>query len=85
MCAPLPGQAGKGIRREEGRRMRMRADQVRVGHRLGDAVVTRVRVALDWGPVRITVEPQNTAVEPVSTFSYLPDDILDVADIRRLS
>jgi hypothetical protein len=62
--------------------MRMRADQVRVGHRLGGAVVTRVQPTLDWGVVRITVEHQPDAGEsaqvPDGTFSYLPDDIVDV-------
>lgn len=61
--------------------MRLRADQVRVGHRLGNAVVTRVQPTLDWGVVRITVENEpDSAGAPVpsGTFSYLPDDLLDV-------
>lgn len=66
--------------------MRVRADQVRVGHRLGGAVVTKVRPTLDWGVVRITVEdagrpagPSGAGVPvPSGTFSYLPDDIVDV-------
>jgi hypothetical protein len=61
--------------------MRLRADQVRVGHRLGNAVVTRVQPTLDWGVVRITVENEpHSAGAPVpsGTFSYLPDDLLDV-------
>jgi hypothetical protein len=71
--------------------MRVRADQVRVGQRLGNAVVTRVQPTLDWGVVRITVEhePESSGVPvPSGTFSYLPDDILDVqrppaSDIER--
>jgi hypothetical protein len=66
--------------------MRVRADQVRVGHRLGGAVVTKVRPTLDWGVVRITVEhadaperpPEAATPVPSGTFSYLPDDIVDV-------
>lgn len=61
--------------------MRMRADQVRVGHRLGGAVVTRIQPTLDWGVVRITVErppDSGDALVPDGTFSYLPDDIVDV-------
>ncbi len=66
--------------------MRVRADQIRVGHRLGGAVVTKVRPTLDWGVVRITVENASRPVDrpgagtpvPSGTFSYLPDDLVDV-------
>lgn len=61
--------------------MRVRADQVRVGHRLSGARVTKVRPTLDWGIVRITVENAPEPVGPAipdGTFSYLPDDLLEV-------
>ena len=60
--------------------MRMRADQVREGHRLRGAVVTRVRPVLDAGVVRISVEgaePDDTAIAN-GTFCYRADDVLDV-------
>ena len=55
--------------------MRMRADQVREGHRLRGAVVTRVRPVLDAGVVRISVEgaePDDTAIAN-GTFCYRAD------------
>jgi hypothetical protein len=61
--------------------MRVRADQVRVGHRFGGSVVTRVQPTLDWGVVRITLENVPDPVgllRPGGTFSYLPDDLIDV-------
>jgi hypothetical protein len=66
--------------------MRMRADQVREGHRLKGAVVTRVRAAAYAGVVRITVEnadaPANAAMA-TGTFCYRSDDVLDVETTAR--
>lgn len=61
--------------------MRVRADQVRVGQRLCGAEVTRVRPALNWGTVRITVRNATAPGArriPDGTFSYLPDDLVEV-------
>jgi hypothetical protein len=60
--------------------MRMRADQVREGHRLRGAVVTRVRPAADAGVVRISVDNDTRTDSSMATgtFCYRADDILDV-------
>lgn len=60
--------------------MRMRADQVREGHRLRGAVVTRVRPAGDAGVVRISVDSDARAESSIATgtFCYRADDVLDV-------
>lgn len=64
--------------------MRMRADQVREGHRLRGAVVTRVRSTLDAGVVRITVDSlrpadgSRRAAMATGTFCYRADDVLEV-------
>jgi hypothetical protein len=60
--------------------MRMRADQVREGHRLRGAVVTRVRSAVDAGVVRISVHNDTRGDSSIApgTFCYRADDILDV-------
>ena len=60
--------------------MRMRADQVREGHRLRGAVVTRVRPAVYAGVVRISVDSDTRTDSPMATgtFCYRADDILDV-------
>ena len=60
--------------------MRMRADQVREGHRLRGAVVTRVRPAVNAGVVRISVDNDTRTDSSIATgtFCYRADDILDV-------
>jgi hypothetical protein len=62
--------------------MRLRAEQVRAGHRLGGATVTRVRAMLDRGTVRITVEHPDGDAAPGDladgTFSFLTGDVLEV-------
>ena len=60
--------------------MRMRADQVREGHRLRGAVVTRVRPTVDAGVVRISVDNDTRTESSIATgtFCYRADDILDV-------
>jgi hypothetical protein len=61
--------------------MRMRADQVREGHRLRGARVTRVRSSLDAGVVRISVDNAEEAGDTAmatGTFCYRADDVLDV-------
>jgi hypothetical protein len=67
--------------------MRLRAEQVRAGHRLRGATVTRVRSMLDRGTVRITVEhtdgdPASAAVAD-GTFGFLANDVLDVDGPRH--
>jgi hypothetical protein len=58
----------------------MRADQVREGHRLRGAVVTRVRTTANAGVVRISVDNDTRTETSIATgtFCYRADDILDV-------
>jgi len=60
--------------------MRMRADQVREGHRLRGAVVTKVRPAVNAGVVRISVDNDARTESSIATgtFCYRVDDVLDV-------
>lgn len=59
--------------------VKMRADQVREGERIGGATVMRVRQTFDPGLVRITVESESrTSHIADGTFCFLAGDILEV-------